>query len=53
MTQLTLAKLLIAVVGLLVFGYGIRAESAGIRWAGIALVAVAVAMRFLGRRSER
>jgi hypothetical protein len=44
-----LARLLVALAGFVVFGYGIRAESAQIRWAGIALVAGAVAMRFLGR----
>jgi hypothetical protein len=49
MTQLTLARLLLGTVGLLVFGYGIRAESSATRWAGIVLVALAVAMRFFGR----
>ena len=42
-----LAKLVFAVAGIAVFGLGIRWNHAGVRWAGIALVAVAWAMRFL------
>jgi hypothetical protein len=40
-------RLFVGLAGLLVFGYGVRADSAPIRWAGIAVVAVAIAMRFL------
>lgn len=50
MSPLTVVKIALAVVGLLVFGYGIRVESAAIRWAGIAFVAVAAALRFVKPR---
>ena len=53
MSPLTVAKVTIAVVGLLVFGYGIRVDSAAIRWAGVAVVAVAAALRFVKPRPPR
>jgi hypothetical protein len=53
MSPITTLKLALAVVGVMVFGYGVRADSASIRWAGIALVAVAAALRFVGRRPPR
>ena len=54
MTPLTTLKITLAVVGVMVFGYGVRADSTGIRWAGIALVAAAVVLRFVpGDRTPR
>jgi hypothetical protein len=50
MTPLTTWQTVIAVVGLAVFGYGIRADSEGIRWAGIGCLVVAFAFRFIKRR---
>jgi hypothetical protein len=43
----TIAKLALAVAGVLVFGYGVRADLPTVRWIGIALVLVAVLLRFV------
>ncbi len=55
MTTLMVVRLLVGAAGLLTFGYGIRIESSAVRWAGIGLVAVALALRFVkgGRPTER
>ena len=42
-----LARLSLSLAGLLVFGYGVRADLSTVRWIGIALVLVAVLLRFL------
>lgn len=42
----TVVKLVVAVVGLALFGWGVRTESRQLRWYGIAAVGVAAAMRF-------
>jgi hypothetical protein len=42
----TVVKLLVAAVGLLLFGWGVRTENRQLRWYGIAAVGVAAAMRF-------
>jgi hypothetical protein len=52
MTPLTSWQAVIAVAGLAVFGYGIRAESERIRWVGIGLLVVAFAFRFVKRRQQ-
>jgi hypothetical protein len=44
--SLTVVKLVIALVGLLVFGYGVRVDDSLIRWGGVALVALAWLLRF-------
>jgi hypothetical protein len=49
-SPVTVVKIALAVVGLLVFGYGIRVDSTAVRWAGIAFVAVAVLLRFVKPR---
>ena len=41
------ARLALSVAGLLVFGYGVRADLPTVRWIGIALVLVAVLLRFV------
>lgn len=46
-------KLGLAVVGIVLFGYGVRADDERLRWAGIAFLAVAVVLRFVGRRRRR
>lgn len=46
------AKLVIAAVGLAVFLTGARLESPPVRWIGIALVAVAFLLRFIGPRAR-
>lgn len=43
----TIAKLALAVAGLLVFGYGVRVDLPAVRWVGVALVLVAVLLRFV------
>ena len=50
MTTLIVVRLLVGAAGLLTFGYGVRAESSAVRWAGIGLIAVALALRFAKRR---
>jgi Zn-dependent membrane protease YugP len=50
MTPVTVAKLTLALAGLLVFGYGVRADLPVIRWIGVGLVAVAVLLRFVPTR---
>jgi hypothetical protein len=46
MTSLTRLKLLLALGGLILFGGGLRLDLAWLRWAGVAVVAVAWALRF-------
>ncbi len=41
----TTVKLLVAAVGLVLFGAGIRTESRTLRWSGIAAVGLAAALR--------
>jgi hypothetical protein len=53
LSALTAAKVALATIGLLVWGYGYRADSAEIRWVGIAFLAAAVVMRLVGRRGGR
>jgi hypothetical protein len=50
MTALTRAKLALALVGLILWGYGVRAESVALRWTGIGFLALAVLLRFWPRR---
>lgn len=42
----TVTKLVVVVVGVLLFGWGVRTESRQLRWYGIAAVGVAAALRF-------
>ena len=44
------AKLALAVVGLLIWAYGLRADDAVVRWLGIAFLASAFLLRFVRRR---
>ena len=44
-------KIALAVAGLLAFGYGVRVDSATIRWMGIAFVAAAAILRFVRPRT--
>jgi len=48
-SRIVLAKIALVIAGIVVFGLGIRWNHAGVRWGGIALVAVAWAMRFVRR----
>jgi hypothetical protein len=47
---LTSVKVALAVVGLVVWGYGVRVDDPVLRWVGVALFAGAVLLRFLSRR---
>lgn len=49
MTNLTKVKLAFALMGVILFGGGVRYESAELRWGGIGMVAVAWALRFVKR----
>lgn len=49
MTQVQLAKLMLAVAGIVVFLFGIRTGLDVLRWTGIVLVAAAFLLRFVGR----
>jgi hypothetical protein len=48
-TPLTTWQTVIAVAGLAIFGYGIRVDSARVRWVGIGLLCVAFVFRFVKR----
>ena len=50
MKRLVLARVLITVVGVLVWAYGFRANDANVRLAGIVLVAISPALRFVPKR---
>jgi len=43
-------KLALAVAGIILFGYGIRADDPRLRWAGIGFLAAAAILRFVGRK---
>jgi protein-S-isoprenylcysteine O-methyltransferase Ste14 len=48
---LTTLRLGLTVAGLILFGYGVHADVEWLRWVGIALFAVVVALRFWPHRS--
>ena len=50
MTQLTTLKLALAAVGILIWFFAHRAGDERLRWVGIALLVIAVLLRFVGRR---
>ena len=45
MPSLTVIKVALAVVGLIIFGYGVRVEEPWLRWVGVGFVAVAWLLR--------
>lgn len=49
MTRLAIAKIGLAVAGILVWAYGVRTENDALRWYGIGLLGVAVALRLASR----
>ena len=51
MTQLTAAKLALAVAGVLIWAYGIRTAQEPLKYFGIGLLVVSVILRFIGKRS--
>ena len=50
MKQLLTARLVLMAVGVLVWGYGQRADIPQVRIAGMAILAVALLLRFVPRR---
>ncbi|MBI1809757.1 MAG: hypothetical protein HYR75_07665 [Gemmatimonadetes bacterium] len=47
MKPLTIAKLVLAAAGVVVFALGVRADASALRWTGTGLVAAAWLMRFV------
>jgi glucose dehydrogenase len=52
-STLTRAKIALALIGLFLFGAGVRLERTELRWAGLAFVVVAWLLRFAGPRASR
>lgn len=50
-SRVTAAKLVAVLVGVALFGTGIRWDEPGMRWAGIAIVALAWLLRFARHRT--
>lgn len=50
MSALSQLKLGLALVGLILFGYGMRVDDGRLRWMGIGFLAAAAILRFFGRR---
>ena len=53
MSQLTIAKLALAIAGIVVWWYGVQAANRMLTWVGVGLLATAVVLRFLGRRGRQ
>ena len=53
MTPLTTWRVTIAIVGLAIFGYGVRTDNDMIRWVGIACLVVAFLLRFVAKSRPR
>ena len=53
MTRLSHLKLGLAAIGIILFGYGVRAEDTRFRWLGIAFLAAAAILRFLRPRRPK
>ncbi|MFN2604002.1 MAG: hypothetical protein ABR582_14770 [Gemmatimonadaceae bacterium] len=52
MTPIITARLIVALIAAILFGYGIRTDNPAIRWAGIGFLLAALLMRFLGPRKN-
>jgi hypothetical protein len=53
MTGTVALRATVALVGILVFAYGARADAPMLRWTGIALLGVAFLLRFVDRTRRR
>ena len=49
MSHLTRAKIALALIGVILFGYGVRAEDDRLRWMGVAFLAISVILRWWRR----
>ncbi len=47
MKRLLIARLVMTFVGVVIFGLGVRSNSAALRWTGIAIVGASLLLRFL------
>ena len=47
MTPMTMAKVTLALIAAILFALGVRGESEPLRWAAIAFLAIAVALRWV------
>lgn len=52
MSTLTRTKIALALIGLVLFGAGVRLERVELRWIGLGFVAVAWLLRFVRPRSD-
>ncbi len=50
MSALTRAKIALALIGILLFGAGVRLERVELRWTGLGFVLMAWLLRFASRR---
>jgi hypothetical protein len=50
---MTVAKMTLALIAAILFGFGVRNESAPLRWAAIAFLSAAVLLRFIDSRRSR
>lgn len=53
MTPITTARLILALIAAVLFGYGIRTDDPALRWAGIGFLVAAIVLRFLGSRNTK
>ena len=53
MSSLTRAKIALALIGLVLFGAGVRLERTELRWIGLGFVVMAWLLRFAGPRASR
>jgi RsiW-degrading membrane proteinase PrsW (M82 family) len=52
-TAIVTWRVTIAIVGLAVFGYGVRTDNNTMRWVGIACLVVAFLLRFVAQSRRR
>ncbi len=50
MSTLTWAKVALAVIGVLIWAYGVRVDERPITWIGIGFLVAAFLLRFVGRQ---
>ena len=53
MTRFMMARIVLAVIGVLVWGYGIARDDANVRIVGIGILALTLVLRFAPRRIQR
>lgn len=53
MSGVVVARIVVAVAGMVVWAYGAREDLPTARWIGIALIAAALLLRFVGPRPSR